>query len=282
MIVAELAGRTGVIGLPGSDCDTISAIRADRSLTPTTNSMSQHFKLTRIKRLIGYRTLSRVTMLAGVAAIGGCNADSNVAPAPPQGLVQFINAASRYSSVDLNVDSTDVAAGQAYGSGTSVNVAAKATPQQFLVNITGDTTVLATSMVQVSDKSVYTVILTQRVVGAGLLVLPDTVTAPSGNTANLRVINASPSAGLVDVYITGTDTTLANPVSVNLPIEGISPYVNVPVGAGRVRVTAAGTTKVLLDIDATTLHPGQVRTVLMIDSLGGGLPVVGLAIPDLG
>ncbi|MEO8946451.1 MAG: DUF4397 domain-containing protein [Gemmatimonadaceae bacterium] len=244
--------------------------------------MSQHFKLTRIKRLTGYRTLSRVTMLAGVAAIGGCNADSNVAPAPPQGLVQFINAASRYSSVDLNVDSTDVAAGQAYGSGTSVNVAAKATPQQFLVNITGDTTVLATSMVQVSDKSVYTVILTQRVVGAGLLVLPDTVTAPSGNTANLRVINASPSAGLVDVYITGTDTTLANPVSVNLPIEGISPYVNVPVGAGRVRVTAAGTTKVLLDIDATTLHPGQVRTVLMIDSPGGGLPVVGLAIPDLG
>lgn len=221
-------------------------------------------------------------MLAGVVALGGCNLDSNVAPAGPQGLVQFINAAPRYNSVDLNVDSVDVAAGVVYGNGSSINVAARATPQQFLVNITSDTTVLATSLVQVNDKSVYTVILTQLQVGAGLLVLPDTVTAPTGSTANLRVINASPSAGLVDVYITGTDSTLANPVSVNLPIQGISPYVNVPVGAGRVRVTAAGTKNVLLDIDATALTSGQVRTLLMIDSPGGGLPVTWLAIPDLG
>lgn len=244
--------------------------------------MSQHFKLTRIKRFTGYRPLAGAGILAGLAAIGGCNLDSSIAPAGPQGIVQFINAAPRYSSVDLNVDSVDVAPGETYGNGSSVNVTAKATPQQFLVNITSDTTVLATSMVQVNDKSVYTVILTQRPVGAGLLVLPDTVTAPSGNTANLRVINASPSAGLVDVYITGTDSTLANPVSVNLPIEGISPYVNVPVGAGRVRITAAGTKNVLLDVDATGLTPGQVRTVLLLDSPGGGLPVTWIPVPDLG
>lgn len=243
--------------------------------------MSQHFKFTRVKRMFGSRTLASVGMLAGVVALTGCKLDSNTAPTGPQGIIQFVNAAPRYNSVDLDVDSLSVAPGELYGNGSTVPVAAQSTPRKFVVNITNDTTILASAPVLVSDQSVYTVILTQHPVGAGLMVLPDTVTAPTGNQARVRVINASPSAGSVDVYVTTTDSTLVNPIATNVPLEGISPYVTVPSGAGRVRVTTTGTKTVLLDVDATSLTAGQVRTVLMIDSPGGGLPVTWLAIPDL-
>lgn len=244
--------------------------------------MSQHFKFTRIKRSVSFRALTSVSMLAGVAAIAGCNLDSNIAPAGPQGTVQFVNAAPRYSAVDLNVDTLDLAPGTPYGNGTTVPVAAQATPHQFVVSITNDTTVLASAPVLVSDQSVFTAILIQRPVGADLLVLPDTVKAPTGSLATIRVINGSPSAGAVDVYVTTTDSTLVNPIATNLQLEGVSPYVNVPAGSGRVRITPTGTTKtVLLDADASSLLAGQVRSLLIIDSAGGGLPVTGLAIPDL-
>jgi hypothetical protein len=244
--------------------------------------MSQHFKFTRIKRSLGFRALTSIGMLAGVVAIAGCNLDSSVTPTGPQGVVQFVNAAPRYNSVDLSVDTLDLAPGTLYGNGTTVPVAAQATPHQFVVSISNDTTILASVPVLVTDQSVFTAILVQRPVGADLLVLPDTVTAPAGTLASVRVINASPSAGAVDVYVTTTDSTLVNPIATSLLLEGISPYVNVPVGSGRVRVTLAGTKTVLLDIDATSLTAGQVRTVVMIDSPGGGLPVTYLAIPDVG
>ncbi len=246
--------------------------------------MSQYLKLARIKRMLGPRTLTSVGALAGVLVIAGCNSDSNVAPAGPQGTVQFVNAAPRYNSVDLIVDSLDVAPGETYGYGSTVPIAAQATARQLRVAITNDTTILASTSVLISDQSVYTVILTQHPVGAGLMVLPNTVTAPTGNQASVRLINASPSAGAVDVYVTtSTDTALVNPIATALPLEGVSSYVNVPPGTERVRVTTTGTKTVLLDINDSLLGlaSGQVRTVLMIDSQGGGLPATWLEIPDL-
>jgi hypothetical protein len=247
--------------------------------------MSQHFRLTRNIRLPGFRALAGIGMLAGVTALSGCQLDNIAGNTGAQGLVQFINAAPRYSAMNLFVDSTSaLTRPQAYDSGSSVYVNALANPRTFRVTAGSDTTTIASSQLLVQNMSVYTMIVTQHATGAGLLVLPDTVSPLPSGQVGIRVINASPSAGPVDFYLTGADSTLTTPVASNITFEGTSGYILAPVPAGtlRVRITTAGTKTVLLDVDASLLTDGQARSVLLMDAAGGGLPATWLAIPDRG
>jgi hypothetical protein len=244
--------------------------------------MSQKLRNTRIGRTLGFRTMAGIGIAAGMALIAGCNLDNNTGVSGPTGLVQFINAAPRYGTVGLAIDSTVVTQGQAYGSGSSYYVNALATARNFKVTGT-DTTTIATGSLLVADQTVYTAIVTQHPTGAGLLFFPDTVTSPGANQIGLRIINVSPSAGTVDMYITGADTTLTTPTKANITFEQASDYVNVAPGTNRVRITAAGTKNILVDVDASGLIGGQVRSILLIDNTTSGTaPVTWLQIPDIG
>ena len=234
-------------------------------------------------RLSAIRALASIGAIAGLAVVAGCNLDTTpTGPTGPQGLVQFINAAPRYGAAYLNVDTATAVQGIAYGTGQAAYVAALSTPRQFTVRNTGDTTTVASAQLPIADQTVYTMILTQHSVGGGLLVYRDTVSTPPSNQIGLRVVNAAPSAGNVDVYVTDSDTSLTTPNATNVPFEGSSVYVNVPTGTVHVRITTAGTKTVLLDADASQLLIGQVRTILVIDAPGGGTPLSWLAIPDRG
>jgi hypothetical protein len=256
-----------------------------QSLSLTKSSMSQYLGLKRNTRLPGLRALAGIGLLAGVAALSGCQLDTISGNTGAQGLVQFINAAPRYSTMNLFVDSTSaLTRPQAYDSGSSVYVDALTNPRTFRITTGADTTTLASAQLQVQNMSVYTIIATQHATKAGLLILPDTVSPLPSGQVGIRVINASPSAGAVDLYVTGNDSTLATPSAKNIVFEGTSGYILAPVPAGtlRVRVTAAGTKTVLLDVDASSLTDGQARSVLLMDAVGGGLPVTWLAVPDRG
>lgn len=244
--------------------------------------MAEHLKLARIRRLLTARGIAVVGLAAGVAAVAGCKIDNALGPGSNRAVVQFINAAPRYATVDLYVDGTDALPGIPYGQGSSIPISASTTARQFIIRSKPDTTTLASSSFIVTTQSTYALVLTQRATGAGLIVLPDTVSAPPANQVGLRIVNAAPSAGGVDVYITGTDSTLATPVATNILFEGVMNYYNAPVGTLRLRLTAAGTKTVLLDVDASGLISGQVRTVIIADSVGGGPPLTWLAVPDRG
>lgn len=237
-----------------------------------------------ITRLSSVRALAGIGIIAGLAAMAGCTLDNTLTgTGGAQGLVQFVNAAPRYRYVNLNIDSTNAVPSQAYGSGTSAYVDALANARQLTVKDSANSTTLASSSLQVADQSVYLVLLTQHATGGNLLIFPDTASAPPGTAVGLRVINASPSAGNVDVYITGADSTLATPSASNIGYEGNTGYIY-PENGGvlRLRLTIAGTKTVLLDVDASSLTPGQIRSIVLIDAAGGGLPALWLAIPDRG
>lgn len=245
--------------------------------------MAQHFTFARLRRLTSARGLAAIGIAAGLASIGGCKVDDALGPTNNQAVVQFINAAPRYDAVDLYVDTTNAIDTVAYGDGTSAYVKALTTQRQFTVRGSSDTTVLASAQFLVEDQKTYALILTQHATGAGLVVLPNTVSAPPAGAVGLRIVNVAPSGGAVDVYITASDTSLTAPVATNIPFEGVMAYKNVPAGPQlRLRVTAAGTKNVLLDVDASVLHAGQVRTVVIIDAAGGGLPLTVIAVPDIG
>ena len=271
---------------PSSECDAILRVRVALSLSLTKSSMSQLFRLTRNVRLSGVRALAGIGLLAGVTALSGCQLDTISGNTSPQGLVQFVNAAPRYPTMNLFIDSTSVLTRpQAYDSGSSVYVNALANPRTFRITAGTDTTTIASAQLLVANMSVYTIIATQHATGAGLLILPDTVSPLPSGQIGLRIINASPSAGPVDFYLTSTDSTLTTPVASNITFEGTSGYILAPTPNGaalRVRITTAGTKTVLLDVDASSLTEGQARSVLLMDAIGGGVPVTWLAIPDRG
>ena len=241
------------------------------------------FRFTQRTRSAGVRVLAGIGMAAGLTALGGCKLDNNLTPVNNvQGLVQFINAAPRYNYVNLNVDSANVVPLEGYATGSSIYVKALANARKFEVRDSANTTVLASSQLLVANQTIYTVIFTQHATGGGLLVYQDTVSAPPANSVGLRLVNASPTAGPVDVYVTGTDSTLSTPFATNVAFESASPYVTVPTGIVRLRVTAAGTQTVLLDVDASSLTAGKVRTIVMIDGVGAAVPATWLAVPDRG
>lgn len=247
--------------------------------------MAQPFTLARLSRLASARALAIIGMTAGVASMSGCKLDNALGPSNAQAVVQFINAAPGYTTADLYVDNVDALAGLPYGQGSSILVTAPTTPRLFQIRGGTDTTTLASNQLLVTDQATYTLILTQHPTGAGLITLPDTVTGTPANSLGLRLVNAAPTAGTVDVYITGADSALAdaNPVASSVPFEGVSNYQYFPSGpVVRLRVTNAGTKTVLLDVDASALSTGQVRTIVMIDNTGGGLPLTWLGLGDLG
>lgn len=236
-----------------------------------------------IRNHLSVRGLALFGIAAGLVAISGCQVDNALGPTNNQGIVQFINAANSYATADLFVDGVDTLSGLPYGYGSSVYVGASTTPRSIAIRSAPDTTTIASSQLLVETQGTYAIILTQHTSGAGLLVLPDTVTPPPVNSIGLRIVNVAPSAGAVDVYITGADSTaLTAPVATNIPFEGVMNYQYAGVGAVHLVVTNAGTKTVLLDANASALTSGQVRTIVVIDAAGGGLPVTWLAIPDIG
>ena len=257
--------------------------RVGPEMSPTRKKMYQ--MIARLRNGSWGRTaMGAVGLVAGLGALSGCNLDTNLTgTGGPQGLVQFVNAAPRYRYVNLKVDSATAVSLQNYGGGTAAYVSAPTAPRVLTVRDSANANTLASSQLQIADQSVYLAIFTQHATGGNILVFPDTVSPPPGTNVGLRVINASASAGPVDVYITGSDSTLTTPVAANIPFEGTSGY-SFPANGGvlRVRVTVAGTRTVLIDADASTLTPGQVRTLILLDASGGGLPAKWIAIPDRG
>lgn len=236
-----------------------------------------------IRRHISVRGFAILGMAGGLVAVSGCKVDNALGPTNNQAVVQFINAANSYATADLFVDGVDALPGLPYGQGSSIYVNAPTTPRSFAILSAPDTTTLASTQFVVANNGTYALILTQHASGAGLLVLPDTVSAPPVNSIGLRIVNVSPAAGTVDVYVTGADSTaLTTPVATNIPFEGVMNYQNVGVGGVHLVITSAGTKTVLLDVNATQLTTGQVRTIVVIDADGGGVPITWLAIPDVG
>jgi hypothetical protein len=226
-----------------------------------------------------------VSALTLLGATVSCN-DGPTTPGSPAAIVQLIDAAPRYPSVNFYINSSPTTLGQAYGDNT-VFLYTPASPalQTFGVRSSTDTTLLASAQAILGVDTIYTVVFTQHSVNGGIIVLPDTVSAPTGANAEFRIVNVSPSAGgAVDVYETAVSASLTGvtPVASNVVFEGSSLYIPFTAGTVRIRVTAAGTQNVLLDLTPVTLSAGQVRTIILLDAAGGGTPLTYVVLDDRG
>jgi hypothetical protein len=99
------------------------------------------------------------------------------------------------------------------------------------------------------------------------LVLLDDTDRPAAGQLKIRVVHGSPSAPVVDVYLTEPGESLEgiDPALSNIPFLGYTGYSEIPAGDYRIAVTDFGTKNILYDSGAVGLTAGSILTVAAIE-----------------
>ncbi len=159
---------------------------------------------------------------------------------------------------------------RAIASGTSQALIAYTTPGDKLVSTTQT----------FAKNAYYTIVTLSPAPSIQFQTLTDDDTAPQSGDYKLRVMDTSPSAGAVDVYVTAAGGGISgSPVVGNMQFQQVtSPYLQEPPGTLEVQVTPAGNTSVVLASKAFTPVAGKIYSVFFLDPPTAGATNYGVLI----
>jgi hypothetical protein len=222
----------------------------------------------------------------GVSAIS-CGGSSSAAryrvvqaiPDAPTNLDISINGKNAFTNVGFGA----VLPQSGYNTVSAGNVA-------IAVSQTGASTpVIESTPLNLGGKSHSTVLLTGDFAAPAVTIVGDDVDPPGSGMAELRVIDASPSAPqALDIYIVtpGTDIKQVAPSIPTLSFKQASLYIPLTTKNGvtdaMVVVTPAGDNSQQLISHLYTLGEGQIHTLVLVDvsPAGGALSFVPLVLSD--
>jgi len=154
------------------------------------------------------------------------------------------------------------------------------------IKVTGTNTVVKQLSVPLQAGKDYTAIAVGYAGGASpgfdVMLLEDDNSAPADGRIKIRVAHTAPGAPAVDVYVTTPFETLSGkqPVLTNVPFKAASGYLSVPIGMYQARVAVAGTKTIAIDSHRLVTWGGMIRTIIAVDSRGGGAPFDLILLPD--
>ena len=259
---------------------------------------------------VSFHSMMRRATLVATAAVltTGCgteDAADPLQPTGPTGRIRFVNLITDPARNPVNaiLENLPFGVGLAYTAATPASLPAPSTAFYSPV-LTGDrslvvvrtaapATTLVTIPVTVAADNDYTVFATGGTAGAavtGFTVTDATTAIPTGE-ARIRVINMSPAAGAVDVFITAANADLAaaTPAATALAHRAVFAGRTVTPGTWQVRTVPAGTAPAARTAAVNTtitftgtgaLAAGQSRTIVIADAAAGGAPVRSFALSD--
>jgi hypothetical protein len=228
-----------------------------------------------------------VTATAGAlltAALMGCEGrTSGFIVAGPSGgaRVRVFNAVTSSLSIDFLVDGQVAAANVAFGA-PSGYISLPLGSHRLQVRSTTTGTTLLDFTRDFGAQGAFSLIPAPGLSEAGALFIADDPTPVTGQ-GRVRVVHVAAAPGPVSVYVTSPDVELssATPAIPALDFGSASSYVNVTPGTYRVRVTQVGNPgNVLLDTGGVIVGDGSVRSLVLTDSPGGGLPTTMSIVSD--
>ena len=215
-----------------------------------------------MKKILALLLTALVAMLAGCHSGSSSNNDASV---------RALNAVVDAEPLDILVDDTvqlpavapnTVTSFVSVGSGTKDVKARSSTTQ----------TVLVDKSLGFSGGIRNTILLFGKRVAMNELVLPEDTTAASSGHSRIRVVNLSPDAGPVDLYLTATDISATGAVSSSVVFGSVSATTEITSTNLKVVFTGAGTTDILFQSTAQqTFTAGTNYTIVAMPSLGGKL-----------
>jgi hypothetical protein len=243
--------------------------------------------------------------LAAVAmACGTKEAPTGLQPTGPVGRVRFVNLISDPTRNPVNAILEHVPFGVnlGYGGSTPSSLPAPNTAnyssvlaggRTLVLEKTADTTVTVSTLTfTMAANEDWTIFAAGGTAGGAITWTTrkddNTTAIPSGQAA-VRIVNMSPAAGAIDVFITApnADLSTATPVATNLA-QGQSQSVNIPaISSYQVRAVPTGTAPANraanVIVSATPNIPmtaGTGRTIVIADKAAGGSPAVAFVLTD--
>lgn len=264
-----------------------------------------HFFWTRMNR-----TFVRLVVLGAAVglsvACGTKEAPTGLQPTGPTGRIRFVNLINDPTRNPVNaiLEQLPFGVNLGYGGSTPSSLPAPNTAnysaiytgdRSLVLKKTADTNVTVASftipITANQDRTVYAVGGTGGGTVTSFSTNDDNTTAiPTGQTS-VRVVNLSPAAGAVDVFVTApnADLAAATPVATNVAPSAASTYANIPaITSYQVRAVPAGTAaanraaNVLVSITPTTptLAAGTGHTIIIADKAAGGAPPTAFVLTD--
>jgi hypothetical protein len=226
-----------------------------------------------------HRTLGVVAVL--IASVTGCKMTS--AP-KTTALVRYIHAVTNGGPFDFYTDGTREVNGLEFRSATDYFVIDSGTSVPFEVTRinAGASAPLITTNESVLAAHTYTFMIADSMSDLTPLFISDSNTAPNSKAVKLRLIHAAPSFRTVDIYIVSEGSALgATPTLGDVNFEQVSTYQIVPPGSYEVVFTAPGNpSAIAADDTLASLGTGTVRTIILMDSKTGTLPLSVVTVND--
>lgn len=188
--------------------------------------------------------------------------------------VRLVNASTGYASLELRVDDEVRQSGVAYG-GSADYVTAKP-GKTFTVYSPSATTSLLSFTPSVSENKYYSLVAYGRSGALKQILVDENNAQPDTNRSYVRVLNAAPDAGALDVYITGASDALEDSVAVQsaAAADTLGSFVTITSGTWRVRATVPGgkaAADVRLDLSGISFGSKEVLTLVLVPGPSGVL-----------
>jgi hypothetical protein len=212
-----------------------------------------------------------VILVIGFLVLCGCD----TATTAGQAKVRVVNASMDYAAVDMYLDDKRKLSSIGYETASSyVKVDADSYTTKF-TRADASSTLKSFTQDFAGDDS-YTFLAMGRSGSFDVLTLDENADDASKNKSKIRLVNAAPDAGELDVYLTDAATPLADAspsfASVATDTLASEGFVILDSGTYRLRVTAAGsTTDVRLDVSDVALASTDVYTLVLTGTTGGVL-----------
>jgi hypothetical protein len=216
------------------------------------------------QRSVGLLVLAPVFLTFGCGGSGGTTS------------LRVLNASPDEATVQALVDGADLGPTLAYEANTGYQTVNSGS-RQFAVEAVGTITNLLpnNATLSLASGTETTVIMAGFSSSLQGIVLTDDNTEPASSTINIRVVNAAPNLGPVDVYIVTPTTTLtsATPQIKSLGFGQPSDYINLNIGSSsnyEIYFTQPGTTFTYLATGPIAFTSGQNRTIVGLNNPAGG------------
>ena len=193
--------------------------------------------------------------------------------------LRVVHAATGVGDMDVLIDGNEVASDLPFKAATAyLELSAGVHDVWYQVSIgTMDQTLRS-----FSADSAYTVLPCCVSFPLGGFLYGDDNSEPPAGSARVRVIDYASFSNGVKIYLTAPDADLATATPIaTINVLDASPYVEVPAGEYRIRITPFDSDIVEIDSGTLTLGAGQVRTAIAVDAPTGGAPYDLFMLEDL-
>ncbi len=223
-------------------------------------------------------SLTLITFCA-IFFASGCGGSSTASGTngtnPPE--IRFVQASPSEGNSNVLVDSV-TATTVNYGAATGYLTETTGS-HHIQLEPNGSSSAYVDQTLSLSTGGLQTMVVTGLSPSITATVFNDSNTVVTTGDAAIRIINAAPAMGPVDVYIVASGTNIANvsPTVANLAFQSGTDYQDVVPGTYEIFLTAPGSKSSFTSTGTVTFIASQVRTFVALDALGGGFTQLTLA-----